>query len=151
MAFSDQNKILKKKSWGRAVSDYRTLTSSRLFLIFLVTPCLVMAVQPCNGCSALYGVNPNFFLKKETQYSVNFSRSNIKFCLSLHYNGSSSFLLVNATKNISIQSKRFWNKKYPLCLGNISGDFSANKMKKKTKKQKKNRIKWLCVRFFCWL
>ena len=26
----------------------------------------------------------------------------------------------------------FWNKKYPLCLGNISGDFSANTMKKKT-------------------
>ena len=24
-------------------------------------------------------------------------------------------------------------KKYPLCLGNISGDFSANKMKRRTR------------------
>ena len=33
-------------------------------------------------------------------------------------------------KNISIRSKRFSNKKYPLCLGNISGDFAANNMEK---------------------
>ena len=33
-------------------------------------------------------------------------------------------------------------KKYPLCLGNASGDFSVNNMKK-------NRIKWMYVRFFC--
>ena len=30
-------------------------------------------------------------LKAEAQYSINFSRSNRKFCLSLHYNGSNSF------------------------------------------------------------
>ena len=41
-----------------------------------------------------------------------------------------SYLLM--LQNISIQSKRLWNKKHPLCLGNISGDFSANNMKKKT-------------------
>ena len=35
-------------------------------------------------------------------------------------------------KNISIQSKDAEIKKYPLCLGNISGDFSANNLKKKT-------------------
>ena len=34
-------------------------------------------------------------------------------------------------KNISIQSKDAEIKKYPLCLGNISGDFSANNLKKK--------------------
>ena len=60
-------------------------------------------------------------LTAETQYSINFSRSNRKFCLSLHYKESNSFLFVNAMKNISIQSKRFWNKKYPLGLENISG------------------------------
>ena len=37
--------------------------------------------------------------------------------------GATVFLFVNATKNISLQSKRF-------CLGNISADFSANNMKK---------------------
>ena len=30
----------------------------------------------------------------------------------------------------SVQSKIFWKKIYPLCLGNIPGDFPANYMKK---------------------
>ena len=37
-------------------------------------------------------------LSAEAQYSINFSRLNRKFCSSLHYNGSSSFLFVHATK-----------------------------------------------------
>ena len=46
-------------------------------------------------------------LTAEAQYSINFSRSKRKFCLSLHYNGSNSFLFVNAKKNKSIQSKSY--------------------------------------------
>ena len=34
----------------------------------------------------------------ETEYSIKFSRSRNKFCLSMHYNESNSFLFVNATK-----------------------------------------------------
>ena len=37
-------------------------------------------------------------LSAEAQHQINFSRSNRKFCLSLHYNGSNSFLFINATK-----------------------------------------------------
>ena len=37
-------------------------------------------------------------LTAEVQCSINFSRSNRKFCLSLHYNGSNCVLFVNATK-----------------------------------------------------
>ena len=32
-------------------------------------------------------------LTAEAQYSINFSRSNRKFCLSLHYNGSNNFFI----------------------------------------------------------
>ena len=67
-------------------------------------------------------------LAAETQYSINFTRPGIKFCLSLHYNGSNSFLFVNATKIYQFKAKDSEIKKYPLCLGNISGDFSANNM-----------------------
>ena len=34
-------------------------------------------------------------LTADAKYSINFLRSNKKFCLSLHYNGSNSFLFVN--------------------------------------------------------
>ena len=34
-------------------------------------------------------------LTAEKMYSVNFTEKNIKFCLSLHYNGANSYLFVN--------------------------------------------------------
>ena len=40
----------------------------------------------------------NNTLSVETQYSINLTRPGIQFCLSLHYNGSNSFFLVNDTK-----------------------------------------------------
>ena len=67
-------------------------------------------------------------LTAEAQYSVNFSRSNRKFCLSMYYNGNNSFLYVNATKIYRFKVKDSEIKQYPLCLGNISGDSSANNM-----------------------
>ena len=39
------------------------------------------------------------------QYSINFSRSNRKFCLSLHYNWGNSFLFVNAAKKDQFQGR----------------------------------------------
>ena len=69
-------------------------------------------------------------LSVKAQYSINFSRSNRKFCLSLHYNGSNSFLFDNATKIYQFKAKDSEIKKHALRLGNISGDFSANNMKK---------------------
>ena len=41
-----------------------------------------------------------------------------------------SSLFVNATKIYKFKAKNFEIKKYPLCLGNISGDFSAKSIKK---------------------
>ena len=46
-------------------------------------------------------------LTGEAQHSINFARSNKKYCLSLLYDGSNSFLFVHAIKDISNQSKIF--------------------------------------------
>ena len=74
----------------------------------------------------------NYILTAEAEYSINFTRPGIKFCLSLHYNGSNSFLFVNATKIYQFKEKDYEIKKYPLRLGNISKDFTSINMKKKT-------------------
>ena len=50
--------------------------------------------------------------------------------LNLHYNGSNSFLFVNATKIYQFKSKDSEIKKYPLCLWNISNNFKANYMER---------------------
>ena len=71
----------------------------------------------------------NHNLAAEIQYSINFTRPDIKFCVSLHFNDGNSFLFVNATKIYQFKAKDSEIKKYPLCLGNISKDFTANNMK----------------------
>ena len=53
-----------------------------------------------------------------------------KFCLSLHYNGDNSYLFVNATEIIKFKAKDSEIVANPLCLGNISEDFSVANMKK---------------------
>ena len=52
-------------------------------------------------------------LTAEAKYHINFTQSNRKFVLSLHYNGSSSFLFINATKIYQFKAKDSGIKKYP--------------------------------------
>ena len=54
-----------------------------------------------------------------------------KFCLSLHYNGAISYLFVNGTEIYKFKAKDSEIVATPLCLGNISKDWSADNMKKK--------------------
>ena len=63
-------------------------------------------------------------------YSINFSKNNTKFCLSLHYNGANSYSFVNGTEIIKFKAKYSEIVVYPLCLGNISNNFSIDNMKK---------------------
>ena len=63
-------------------------------------------------------------------YSINFSKDNIKFCLSLHYNGANSYLFVNGTEIIKFKAKDSKIVANPLCLGNIYKDWSTDDMRK---------------------
>ena len=70
-------------------------------------------------------------LSAEKMYSINFTKENTKFCLSLHYNGANSYLFVNGTEIIKFKAKDSEINPYELCLGNISKDWSVDNMKKK--------------------
>ena len=48
--------------------------------------------------------------------------------MSLHYNGVNSYLFVNGTKIIKFKAKDSEIIANPLCLGNISKDFSVENM-----------------------
>ena len=63
-------------------------------------------------------------------YSINFTITKKKFCLSLHYNGANSYLFVNGTKIIKFKAQDSEIVATPLCLGNISKDWSVDNMKK---------------------
>ena len=70
-------------------------------------------------------------LTAEKMYSINFTKDNTKFCLSLHYNGPNSYLFVNGTEIIEFKAKDSNIVSRPLCLGNTSKDCSTDNMKKK--------------------
>ena len=52
------------------------------------------------------------------------------FFLSLHYNGTNSYLFVNGTDIYKFKGKDSEIVATPLCLGNISKDWSVDNMKK---------------------
>ena len=63
-------------------------------------------------------------------YSINFTVTKKKFCLSLHYNGANSYLFINGTEIIKFKAKHSEVVATPLCLGNISKDWSIDNMKR---------------------
>ena len=69
-------------------------------------------------------------LNAEKMYSINFTKKNTKFCLSLHYNGANSYLFVNGTEIYKFKAKDSEIVASPLCLGNISKDWSTDNMKR---------------------
>ena len=68
-------------------------------------------------------------LTAEKMYSINFTVTKKKFCLSLHYNGANSYLFVNGTEIYKFKAKDSEIVASPLCLGNISKDWSTDNMK----------------------
>ena len=69
-------------------------------------------------------------LSAEKMYSINFTKVNTKFCLSLDYNGANSYLFVNGTEIHKFTEKNSMIVPNNLCLVNFSKDFSASNIKK---------------------
>ena len=69
-------------------------------------------------------------LTAKAKYPTNFTQPRKTFALRLHYNGSNSFLLVNAKKIYQFKAKDPEIKNYTPCLGNISKYFTMNNMEK---------------------
>ena len=75
------------------------------------------------GKGPTFRINGSFGLP-EKKFDINFSKTNIKLCLSLHYNDDNSYLFVNGKEIF-----KSWNKNanFPtqFCLGSVSNGFSA--------------------------
>ena len=68
-------------------------------------------------------------LSAEKMHSINITKVNTKFCLSLHFNGANSYLFVGGTENHKFTANDPEIVPNNLCLGNVSKDFSASNMK----------------------
>ena len=71
----------------------------------------------------------NTTIYAERMYSPNFTVDNKIFCLSLHYNGDNSYLLVNGKEVTKFKAKNSDLIKYPMCFGGLSKDYNENSRK----------------------
>ena len=69
-------------------------------------------------------------LSAAKMYSINFTEQNKNFFLSLHYKRANSYLFVNGKEMHKFKAKDSEIVTTPLCLGNISKDWSLDDMKK---------------------
>ena len=69
-------------------------------------------------------------LTAEKLYSINFTVTKKKFFLNWHYNAGNSYSFVNGTEIYKFKAKDSETVAIPLCLGNISKDWSTDNMKK---------------------
>ena len=108
---------------GRNLNIFEADMSSSVHIDTKIKEILILGEGSTQG---LHGTT----LIAEAIYPFNFTQPNKKFVLSLHYNGSNSFLFVNATKMYQFKAKNSEIKYYTICLSNISKDFTINNMKK---------------------
>ena len=83
---------------------------------------LVLGIAPTQGLEHT--------LTTEKMYSINFTVTKKKFCLSLHYNGATSYLFANGTEVCKFKANNSEIVAAPLCLGHISKAWSLDNMKK---------------------
>ena len=82
----------------------------------------------------ILGIGPTQWLEHtltaEKMYSISFTVTKKKLCLSLHFNGANSYLFVNGTEIYKFKAKDSKIVASPLCLANISKNRSTDNMKK---------------------
>ena len=66
----------------------------------------------------------------EKKYFRNFTEPNLKFVLSLHYNGNDSYLFVNGRQELKFKCKTNQLVKEKLCIGNLSDQWTASESEK---------------------
>ena len=102
---------------------FRAHTSSSINIDNKGKDILILGLGPTQGL----GENS---LTAERMYSINFTGTKMKFCLTLHQNGANSYLFVIGKEIIEFKAKDSNIVPSPLCPGNISKVWSTDNMKK---------------------
>ena len=79
------------------------------------------------GDGPTQGINDTTIFS-EKKYFRNFTEPNVKFVLSLHYNGNDSYLFVNGRQELKFKTDQLVKEK--LCIGNLSDQWTASESEK---------------------
>ena len=111
-----QSFYLQMEAWGKNVIIFGADMSSFVHIGNKNKDILILHEGPTQGLD-------NTTLTAEAKHPINFTESGKRFVLRLYYNGSNSFLFVNATKIHQFKAKDSEIKDYTQYLGNISKMF----------------------------
>ena len=73
----------------------------------------------------------NATLSLEPKYHINFTEPEKRYVVSLLSNWSNSFLFASEVKCINLKQNIQKEKPHPLCVGNVSSDFTFDNINKK--------------------
>ena len=111
------------------------ITNGRNILIFGAD--MSFSIHRTNRANHIYVMGDGFTqgihdatLYVENKYFRNFTEPNIKFVLSLHYNGDDSYLSVNGRQELKFKGKTDQLVKEKLCIGNLSDQWTASELEK---------------------
>ena len=111
------------------------ITNGRNVLIFGAD--MSFSIHRANRANHIYVTGDGFTqgihdttLYVEKKYLRNFTEPNVKFVLSLHYNGDDSYLLVNGRQELKFKCKTDQLVKEKLCIGNLSDQWTTSKSEK---------------------
>ena len=111
------------------------ITNGRNVLIFGAD--MSFSVHATNKANHIYVMGDGFTqgindttLYVEKKYFRNFTEPNVKFVLSLHYNGDDSYLFVNGRQELKFKCKTDQLVKEKLCVGNSSDQWTASESEK---------------------
>ena len=110
------------------------ITNGRNVLIFGAD--MSFSVHATNRANHIYlmgggltqGINDTT-IYAEKKYFRNFTEPDVKFALSLHYNGD-SYLFVNGRQELKFKCKTDQLVKEKLCIGNLSDQWTASESEK---------------------
>ena len=124
-----------RSQFGHTDGGRTHITNGRNVLIFGAD--MSFSVHATNKANHIYVMGDGFTqgindttLYVEKKYFRNFTEPNVKFVLSLHYNGDDSYLFVNGRQKLKFKCKTNQLIKDKLCIGNLSDQWTASESEK---------------------
>ena len=104
------------------------ITNGRNVLIFGAD--MSFSIHATNRANHIYVMGDGLTQGVEEKYFRNFTEPDVKFMLSLHYNGDDSYLFVNGRQELKFKCKTDQLVKEKLCIGNSSDQWTASESEK---------------------
>ena len=101
------------------------------------------------GEGPIFGINERFDSPEKT-FSINFSKGNTRFCLSLYYDADNSYLFVKGKEHFKFKADNK-NVNFPtqFCLGSISNWFSTMESREVSLTGNVSILLNKCLLFYC--